>query len=412
MRAPKRVLRPRRSARLWCVPPALLRDPGDTLEGERILAEAPDDLAYLLWRTARDVTLWGQTPCSGRGGLFTPQSANARLALLAETELPRELAAPLDTLHAMLSDSSRTDEGAMSVCCLEVAAWARGAGLPHTATAFAQAAALASPEFAEAALHTGLYARAAGQDARAETWLRRAVDLARRERDMAAYSAALVELGSVYERRKQMGRAETYYRWAFRAGRRFSARSARMRAAYGLFRLAWDRGEIETALELALSAQRLYQSGVEGGPSLLLDLALFWKEQGQFQRAHAALRRLLPFWEQLPPAVQLQAASLLARTLATRGLPQRGASAAALAWSLMDTEEIAEHVRFSAAFDLLRAALIKRDRDAFTRAKGAVLRLAPHDEFPAVAAQVRQMWPDDSTEPPALHTSADKESAT
>jgi hypothetical protein len=81
-------------------------------------------------------------------------------------------------------------------CCLQVAAWARRSGLARTAVAFAQAGALVSPRYAEAAVHVGAYARAAGgQEARAGTWLRRALGLARRERDRTAYSVALVELG-------------------------------------------------------------------------------------------------------------------------------------------------------------------------------------------------------------------------
>ncbi|MCA1789605.1 MAG: hypothetical protein LC667_07050, partial [Thioalkalivibrio sp.] len=191
---------PQLAARLWCLPLAMLRDPADKLEGDSILAETPGDFGLLLWWMARDVALWAGTPPSARNNLFTSGSVDARFMLLAAADVPPEVSAPLDTLHGMLTLGSRADAGVVSVCCLEVAAWARRDGLPHTGIAFAQAGALASPEFAEAALTVGVHAQAAGQDARAATWLRRAVVLARRERDGAAYSAAQVELGALHER--------------------------------------------------------------------------------------------------------------------------------------------------------------------------------------------------------------------
>jgi hypothetical protein len=123
----------------------------------------------------------------------------------------------VDTLRGMLSIPSRADAEVVALCCLEVAAWARGAGLPHTAVAFAQAGAVAAPKFGEAALHVGLHARGAGQDARAETWLRRAVDVCRRDGDRVAYSSALGELGTLYESRDNALAADRFYRLAYRA---------------------------------------------------------------------------------------------------------------------------------------------------------------------------------------------------
>lgn len=385
----------RRTPRLWCIPPAMLRDPGDGLEGDRILEETPADLGFLLWRTVLDVTLWATAPAGMRASLFADGTADARLALITATELPGKVSAPVDTLHGMLSMPSGADAEVVALCCLEVAAWAHGAGLPHTAVAFAQAAALAAPHFGEAALHVGVYARAAGQDARAETWLRRAVDVSRRERDGVAYSSALAELGALHECREDAVGAERFYRLAFRAARRYGARPARMRAAHGLFRLARRHSDDAAVAPLAVAAQRVYTRYGAGGSDLLLDLARFWTDTGEPARARAALRRLVPALLNMEPAAQLAGFALTARARAEGGNPRTGVTAAGAAWTLLGDLGIDEGVRYAAAVDLAHAARVAGDLSAFTRAKRLALRLAPHAEFPDVAVRMAKLWPDE-----------------
>lgn len=367
--------------------------PAIWLEGERVLSETPGDFGLLLWRTVRDVTLWADTPQNQRGSLFVEGSVDRRIALLAAADIPPEVSAVVDTLNGMLTLSGRADASIITLCCLEIAAWARRAGLPHTAIAFAQAAALASPDVAEAALLTGAYARLAGQVSRAGTWLRRSLTLARRERDGAAYSAALVELGALYEERGQLERASSYYRSAFRAGRRMSARGARMRAAHGLLRLALRQGDPATAAQFALAAQSAYEADAQGGPDLLLDLARFWISLGERSRARAALGRLWPTLSKLPRSSRLIALALTARVRAEPGHLRKGASAARAAWALIADADIAEPIRWSAALDLAHAARTAGDLVAFTQAKRAILLLTPQAEFPAVATELEQMWP-------------------
>jgi hypothetical protein len=316
----------RSGARRWCVPPAIQRDPGDGLEGDHVLEESPGGFGLLLWETVRDVTLWADTPPERRGELFREGS---RLALLAGTDVPPDVSMAVNTLYGMLMPGSRADTELVSQCCLQVAAWARRSGLPRTAVTFAQSAALVSPEYAEAAVHTGAYAReAGGQDARAGTWLRRAVDLARRERDRAAYSVALVELGLLYEGAGDAAQAERHYRMGLRAGRRFSTRAARMRAAHGLFRLARMRDDSASAAQFALSAQAVYEPDAAGAPGLLLDLARFWTDMGEPARVRAALRRAVPALLTMPAAWQLAVLALTVHARADPEHPRSGRFAA------------------------------------------------------------------------------------
>lgn len=380
--------------RRWCVPPAMERNPGERLDGERILEESRGDLGLLLWRTARDVALWAMTPEETRAGLFAPGTAGARLALVTGVELPAKLAAPVDTLHAMLAAPHGADSEIVMLCCLEVAAWARGAGLAHTAVAFAQAGAAAAPESGEAALLVGVCARAAGQAVRADTWLRRAVAVARLERGWSAYSSAVVELGMVAEGQGKLLRAERFYRLAMRSTRRYRQRGARMRAAHALFRLARQKGDDGSAAQFALSAQSAFEADGTGAADLLLDLGRFWTDVGEAGRARAALRRLVPALLTMDPAGQLTVFALTARARAESGHPQAGAGAWRAAWVLLGDEELPEAVRYAAALDLAHAARKGGDLRAFKAAKRAVLGLAPQAEFPAVAERMAKLWPE------------------
>jgi hypothetical protein len=380
--------------RRWCVPPAIMRGPGETVDGNGILAESSGDFGLLLWRTARDVTLWGGTPAGERGNLFADGSGETRIARLIGTDVPHAISASVDTIHGMLTLGERADGSVLSLCCLEVAAWAHRRGLSDTAITFAQAGAVAAPESGEAALHTGIHALRAGQVARAGTWLRRAVDVSRRERNRPAYAAALVELGVVYEGGGKAEQSERFFRLGYRAAKRYAARSARMRATHGLFRLARARGDTASAAQYALAAQSAYEPDAGGGPALLLDLARFWTDQGEAARARSALRRLAPS-RGLLPSDQLASAALAARAFAAPGSWRKGlaSAAAAVAWRMMDNPAIADAVRLAAALDLAHGARTACDLVAFTRAKRAILTLAPQATYPALAAEVAELWP-------------------
>ncbi|HEX6037425.1 tetratricopeptide repeat protein, partial [Longimicrobium sp.] len=309
--------------------------------------------------------------------------------------LPSMLPAPVDTLHAMLSRPDRADPDIVMLCCLEVAAWARGAGLRHTAVAFAQAGAEAAPESGDAAVFTGVCAREAGQLARAETWFRRAVPVARREQNWTAHASALVELGVVCERRGELLRAERFYRRAMRVARGHGDAAEEMRAAHGLFRLARQKGDDAGAAQFALSAELALDADEAGAADLLLDLARFWTDVGEGGRASEALRRLVPAVLTMEPAGQLATFALTARARAEPGHPQAGAVAWQAAWALLGNSELPDAVRYAAAIDLAHAARTTGDPRAFGAARRAVLGLAPPAERPAVAERLDELWSDE-----------------
>src|SRR5215213_2889920 len=86
------VSRPRkpRSDRRQRVPPALTRG-SERVDGISILDEVSGDLGLLLWRSARNVTLWAETPAEQRATLFPDDAARSRIVDLARADVHPEL---------------------------------------------------------------------------------------------------------------------------------------------------------------------------------------------------------------------------------------------------------------------------------------------------------------------------------
>jgi hypothetical protein len=322
--------------------------------------------------------------------LFAVASTDVRLRRLAVTDVPSQIAASVDTIHGMLTLSDRADSGVLTICCLEIAAWARASGAPNTAVAFAQAGALVSPDLAEAVFQTGTAALAAQQDVRAASWFRRAIALARRERNRRTYTAALVELAAVEARKGNLARAEHLFWRGSRAARRWANPQARARAALGLFRLARQRGDTVTAAVHAISVERGYRREIRAAADVLLDLARFWTEMGDLGAARAALRRLISCRSELPREERLSSWALSARLFA-KADPVFSAAAASEAWeSLLDTT-LPKQTRIAAALDLARAARGAGDDAAFMRAKNLVLALSPRAGSDAIAGELARL---------------------
>jgi hypothetical protein len=381
------------SGRRWCIPSAILRSPAEALDGIGILHEFDGELGLTLWYAVRDVTLWASAPDPVRHGLFGPCSTAHLTA--TTSSVPEALRAPLETLAAMLAMPG-ADAELLSLCCLEVAAWARGRKAPRTALAYAQAGAVAAPEFSEAALQTAICALELRETMRAETWLRRAVAVARRERNWPVYATAYVLLGTLYRQQGKVVQAERYLLMGFRVGRRASVHLARRDAAYGLFRLAVERGDATSSARLAIAAQRAYRKEQAHSAPLLLDLARFWMEQDQAGRARAALGRLAMHVGELTRQEALAAAALTAWALAeTKASHSKAAEARA--WRILSDEATTDDAALAAALDLAHAAAARGDRESFDRATRTAHRVAPVERYDwtrsTLAALTRRAFP-------------------
>ncbi|HEX8433411.1 MAG TPA: hypothetical protein VF625_19125, partial [Longimicrobium sp.] len=166
-----------RSPRSYVTAPPITRTSG--AEGAEVLDEIEGAPGVLLWATLRDVMLWLETPAEERAGIFPAGAGRERRAEVEGSGVDAALWAPLLIVAETMDSPTDADPVRVAHACRAVAGWAEGCRAPATRLAFAQAAALARPEDPRLALATARLARDLAQPARAESWFRRTVKLAR-----------------------------------------------------------------------------------------------------------------------------------------------------------------------------------------------------------------------------------------
>lgn len=350
--------RRRNASRRWCIPPAILREPDETLEASQILLEHRGDLGLLLWNSLRDVTLWACVEPERREGLFTPDAADKRLEQLRGAGVEPPLEVSLTALVAVVGTPGTVSPEIVTLVCIEISRWAQERGASGTALAFAQAAALASPEEAAPAYRVGSLALGWGRHARAETWLRRSIGLARRGKDWQSYAQAYVDMGVLYARRDMHGSARRFYTQAMRAGRRHGLLAVRGAALHGLFLLAMEASELDDAERYARAAMRAYGRGHPRLAELLHDIAYLWVTRESYGRAIPMLQKLLV--SRTGPGERAFTLAVLARAAAGTGERRLYEEAWSNAWSLINRPGAREdHAR--TLLELARAAAKLRD---------------------------------------------------
>lgn len=366
--------------RRWCLAPAILREPAETLEGSYILKDLnTGELAGALWSAYRDVTVWASVAPENRDGLFTTTAFEKRMDLLGTCEAPAELKGHLTALAQIVDTPATMEPAGVSALCTAVSQWAADRGMMGTAVAFAQAGALSFSESASAALAVGGLVLRWGRFARAETWLRRAIGLARRAKDWEPYALSYVNLGALYRERGQPEQSYQYYRMAARAGRRHSYSALRGAALHGLFLLHMDKRELEEAARFGKMAVRAYGRGHPSLPQLQHDLAQLWIASERYGRAIPVLQRLLP--NRHGPAGRAFTLALVAHAAAATGERRLYEDAWSKAWALLDTlgtdegthRTLLELARAAVRFkDWIRVSLAsQRQADGSSRARDA-----------------------------------------
>jgi tetratricopeptide (TPR) repeat protein len=276
--------------RRWQVTPPLTSGP-EPLEAGGVLSEFAGDTGFLLWQTVRDVSLWAARP-DEREGLFSSTApARRRDAIEASEGLPAGVRELLLKTAAVLTEDADGDEVAAS--CGAVGDWAEAKGLLATALAFYQAAALASPRDAALAYRVGQVARRRAEYARAETWFRRTVALARQGGDRESYTVAFLGLGNLYRQRGALVGARNHHVRALRASRRHSMRELQGAALHNLCVVAIESGHPRRAQDYARKAYDAYGPRHEKLPVLAHDVAYFWSTRGDFARALPIFRAVL-----------------------------------------------------------------------------------------------------------------------
>ncbi|HEX8830411.1 MAG TPA: hypothetical protein VF705_04555 [Longimicrobium sp.] len=237
-------------------------------------------------------------PEDRRPQLFATGAALRRDLLIQAAAAPPYLQSDLEVLSTVLRRDWRVEPAALTDAALRVSRWAADLKATRTALMFAQAASAASPQLAPAAFEVGRVAADCGRFTVAETWLRRAVGLARRARDWESYSEALIVLSRLYAGHTSApdpARARATALTAARMARRHGLRLSGARARLQLSVLALAGGNASEAEEHARRAFRLYSRQHPDAPAALHLVAESMLAQRQrMPEAIQLLRKVLP----------------------------------------------------------------------------------------------------------------------
>ncbi|MDQ3556028.1 MAG: tetratricopeptide repeat protein [Gemmatimonadota bacterium] len=279
---------PRPPRRRWRVPPALIRGT-EAFEGAQILEEFPDSLGLTLWQALRDVGLWTAVAAEERGDLFAEGAERALSAAAHE-----ELAKPLETIVALVRSPGLARADRVKAACRRISDWADARGTLGTALAFMQAAALAEPTDADAAYKVGRFARRRAEYARAESWFRQTITLARQGGDWASYSLAFLGLGKLYMQRGNFPAARRFFIRALRAAKRHSLRELQGMALHDLACVASENDDAPEVARRVRASMEAYGPRSPELRRLAYDVAVFWLYRGHFARALPVFQAVLP----------------------------------------------------------------------------------------------------------------------
>jgi tetratricopeptide (TPR) repeat protein len=255
-------------------------------------ADAPE--GWLLWVSLRASRHWAAAAPEERGVLFRAGAARKRMAELRDTELDPGLEKPLRIIARVLRRDASISPQDLANACREVSGWADAQGKLGTALDFMQAAALATPHDAQAAYAVGRLARRRAEYARAESWFRHALVLARRNQDRAAHALTFVGLGNLYLQRGNFPAARKAFSGALKVARRHRLREIEAMACHDLFVISDQSNQPAEAEAFAADALHAYGAGHPKLPYLAHDVASSWMNQGQFARALPVFKSVLP----------------------------------------------------------------------------------------------------------------------
>lgn len=264
-------------------------------EGAEILAELSPPAAVVLAGALRDLMLWLHRSPANEAVLFSPRAGATRERQFRDACLDEPLWAPVLTLELVTDPSADLNADRLRNACRRIAAWAEERGAPGTRLAFLQAEALLSPGDAALACEVGRLARDLGDHARAESWFRHAIKLAR-NRDWTSYVWAYVGIGVLYVRAGVFPAAYAVMQRALRSARRRHLPALAAVAHHHLFHLNTEAGRPSEAYQHARSALEAYGRRHPGLGGLAADVGRFWLHEGEFARA-------LPLFEAAVPAI-------------------------------------------------------------------------------------------------------------
>lgn len=295
-------------------PPLLFES--EPFEGAALLSEHAGALGVVLWKSLRDVSAWTEADPADRRVLFPPAAAQERADELAGSAAEPELWAPLLVIQQLLAAPVEVDHPRLVHACRAIARWGERRGFSAVQLAFTQAAARLAPESPRLAYAVGRLARDRGEYARAESWLRASIRLARRT-DWHTYALAYLSLGTLYQQLGNYPAARIVNLRGYRTAVRRRVRALEGLALHNLFAIATEMLDFKRGHEYARAACQCYGPAHPHFPALVHDVGCFWILHGCFGRAAAVLEGVLPRFKHSPYRVLVLAN--LARAAAAGG---------------------------------------------------------------------------------------------
>lgn len=305
----------RRSRPSYLAAPPLLSE-SEPFEGAALLREHPGALGAVLWKSLRDVCAWTASTPQERAALYPSAAAEARATEVAGAAAEPELWGPLLVIQQLLACPDDVDHPRLVHACRAIARWGERRGFTAVQLAFVQAAACLAPEHPRLAYSVGRLARDRGEYARAESWLRTSIRLARGT-DWHTYVLAYLSLGTLYQQLGNLPAARSVTLRGYRTSVRRRVRALHGVALHNLFTVATEMLDFGRGLQYALATFRAYGSEHPRFPMLVHDVGLFWILQGCFSRATAVLQSVLTRFDR--PGDQVLVLANLARAAAGAG---------------------------------------------------------------------------------------------
>jgi tetratricopeptide (TPR) repeat protein len=302
----------RRSRPSYLAAPPLLSE-SEPFEGAALLREHPGALGTVLWKSLRDVSAWTCATPEERAALFPATAADRRAAEVAGSGAEPELWGPLLVVERLLAAPGDVDHRRLVHACRAIARWGERRGFTAVQLAFVQAAARLAPEHAQLAYAVGRLARDRGEYARAESWLRCAIRLARNT-DWHTYALAYLSLGTLYQQLGNLPAARAVTLRGYRTSVRRRVHGVQPMALHNLFVISSEMLDFGRAHRYALEACREYGAEHPIFPALVHDVGCFWMLHGDFARAAEVFESVLPRFAE--PSDRLLTLGNLARAAA------------------------------------------------------------------------------------------------
>lgn len=305
----------RRSRPSYLAAPPLLSE-SEPFEGAALLREHPGALGAVLWKSLRDVCAWTAATPQERAELYPPTAAEARAAEVAGAAAEPELWGPLLVIQRLVACPHDVNHPRLVHACRAIARWGERRGFTAVQLAFVQAAACLAPEHPRLAYSVGRLARDRGEYARAESWLRTSIRLARGT-DWHTYALAYLSLGTLYQQLGNLPAARSVTLRGYRTSVRRRVRPVHAMALHNLFVITSEMLDFGRAHQYALAACRSYGAEHPLFPALVHDVGCFWMLHGDFARATDVFESVLQRFHE--PGDRLLTLGNLARSAAAAG---------------------------------------------------------------------------------------------